>query len=108
VNKEPKVGMMMVSELDVLRADLAAANARAEEAESHAKRLEEYMLKGVAFRDELQFCVKGLEEALVNLMKSADASWYSGRNGGHDWREAIDAAHLVLVKCSRASGGGNK
>ena len=108
MNKEPKVGMMMVSELDVLRADLAAANARAEEAESHAKRLEEYMLKGVAFRDELQFCVKELEEALVNLMKSADASWYSGAHGGHDWREAIDAAHLVLVKCSRVSGGGNK
>ena len=74
---------------------------RMKEAEAHAKRLEEYMLKGVAFRDELQASVKELEEALVNLMKSADASWYTGTHGGHDWREAIDAAHNTLVKCSR-------
>ena len=32
-----------------------------QEAEAHAKRLEEYMLKGVAFRDELQARVKELE-----------------------------------------------
>jgi len=44
---------------------------------------------------------KRLEETLVNLMKSSDASWFSGKHGGHDWREAVDAAHLVLVKYGR-------
>jgi hypothetical protein len=43
-----------VKENAALRADLAAAIAAKEEAEAHTKRLEEYMLKGVAFRDELQ------------------------------------------------------
>jgi len=38
-----------------------AALSRAEEAERHAKRLDEYMLKGIAFRDELQARVKELE-----------------------------------------------
>jgi len=42
-----------------------------------------------------------LEEALVNLMKSSDASWYSGSHGGHDWRETVDAAHMALVKYGR-------
>ena len=44
---------------------------------------------------------KRLEEALLGLMKSADAAWYSGEHGGHDWREAIDTAHTVLVKIAR-------
>jgi len=44
-----------------LSADLAAAIAAKEEAEAHAKRLEEYMLKGVAFRDELQARIRELE-----------------------------------------------
>jgi len=48
--------------------------------------------------------IKQLEEALLNLMKSADVSWYTGKYGGHDWREAVDAAHLALVKYGRRAG----
>jgi hypothetical protein len=47
-----------------IRADLAAAIAAKEEAEAHAKRLEEYMLKGVAFRDELQTRIALLEKVV--------------------------------------------
>ena len=52
---------------DSLRASLereAALLKRAEEAEGHAKTLEEYMLKGVAFRDELQAQLCAAREAL--------------------------------------------
>jgi hypothetical protein len=52
-------------ENSVLRADLASAIAAKADAESHAKRLEEYMLKGVAFRDELQARIDRLEKVLL-------------------------------------------
>jgi len=48
---------------------------------------------------------KRLEDALVNLMKSSDVTWYTGKHAGHDWREAVDAAHLTLVKYGRRAGG---
>jgi hypothetical protein len=90
-------GKNIVEKIDFLRKDY----------QEQVKNLEEYMLKGVAFRDELQGRVKRLEEALVNLMKSSDVSWYTGAHGGHDWREAIDAAHNTLVKCSRRTEDGS-
>jgi len=50
---------------------------------------------------DLEAKVCGMENALVKLMKSSDASWYDGKHGRHDWREAVDAAHMALVKYGR-------
>lgn len=33
---------------------------------------------------------------------------YARRNGGHDWREAIDNAHMVLVKVARRRAKGRR
>lgn len=40
--------------------------------------------------------VKQLREAVEGLLKSSDASWYTGKNGGHDWKEAVDVAEGII------------
>ena len=84
------------------------AEARVRELEYQNKQLEEYVEKGVAFRDELQAEMGLLEEALIGLIKSSDVIWYSGEHGGHDWREAVDNAHKVLAKAARRRVGGGE
>jgi hypothetical protein len=48
--------------------------------------------------------VATLEEALRDLLVSADCTWES-HNGGHDWREACDRARSALALYR--SGGGD-
>jgi hypothetical protein len=66
----------MQAEKDIAQAAFNVA----QEAESHAKRLDEYMLKGVAFRDELQ--------AKLNQWKDA-ALWAREYFNDRQWPEYV-------------------
>ena len=39
--------------------------------------------------------IEEMAQAIRNLLKSADCTWYE-RNEGHDWKDAVDEAEKII------------
>ena len=95
---EPPGPVMSLAYCGTYRDSLRAALSRAEEAERHAKRLDEYMLKGVAFRDELQAQLCRARTRLDHMYHVCNMSPQEIAEAGNDIFGASPCPHEARVK----------